>query len=84
VTILRTDVSDERVASIIGVKSMLQLLVTANVPSSLIPFALMMEAILSFETSVLTRTTQPHIPEGGILHSHHRDEPQIVLSANLF
>jgi hypothetical protein len=37
----------------------LQMLVTANVvPSSLIPFILMMEAILSSETSVLTIAIQ--------------------------
>jgi hypothetical protein len=42
----------------------LQLLVTANVvPSSLNLFTLMMEAIRSTETSVLTRATQRHIPE---------------------
>jgi hypothetical protein len=46
-----------------------QLLVTANVvPSSLILFTLMMEAICSSETSILTRTTPRHIPEEGILH----------------
>jgi hypothetical protein len=30
----------------------------------------MMEAILSSETSVLTRATRRHIPDDGILHSH--------------
>jgi hypothetical protein len=47
------------------------LLVTANdVPSSLIFFILMMEAIRSSETSVLKRATQPHTQEDDILHSH--------------
>jgi hypothetical protein len=47
---------------------MLQLLVTANViPSSLILFTPMMEAIRSSKMSVLTRTTRHHIPEDGIL-----------------
>jgi hypothetical protein len=30
----------------------------------------MMEAMRSSETSVLTRATQRHIPEDGILHNH--------------
>jgi hypothetical protein len=32
----------------------------------------MMEALLSSETSVLTRTTWRNIPENGILHNHHQ------------
>jgi hypothetical protein len=51
----------------------LQLLVTANVLSSLIVFSLMMEAVRSCETSVLTETTRRHIHEDGILHSHRRE-----------
>jgi hypothetical protein len=47
-----------------------QFLVTAYIPSSLIAFAMMMEAIRSFETYVLTRATQRHIPEDDILHIH--------------
>jgi hypothetical protein len=42
---------------------------TANfVLNPLILFTLMMEAIRSFYTSVLTRVTQRHIPEYGILY----------------
>jgi hypothetical protein len=48
---------------------------SANVPSSLILSTLMMEAILSTGTLVLTRVTRRHIPEEGLLHSHL---PQIV------
>jgi hypothetical protein len=33
----------------------------------------MMEVIRSTETSVLTRTTQRHIPEDGILYSHRHE-----------
>jgi hypothetical protein len=74
----RSDVSEERVASIIRVErikavgttlvvtSVLQLLVTANVPSSLILVTLMMEAIRSFEMSVLSTATRRHIPEDDI------------------
>jgi hypothetical protein len=45
----------------------LRLLVTAYVPGSQILFNLMMEAIVSSETSLLTRATLRNIPEEGIL-----------------
>jgi hypothetical protein len=48
---------------------MLRLLATANVPSLLILVTLIMEAILSSETSVLTRAVWHNIPEDGILYS---------------
>jgi hypothetical protein len=47
---------------------------TANVnASSLILLNLMMEAIFSSDTSVLTKATGRHIPEDGFLHSHSRE-----------
>jgi hypothetical protein len=101
--LVRTDVSEERSASIIGVtrigelgtlavtnnrrtllyytyyayivflRIMRRLLVTANVPSSPILVTLMMEALRSFETSVLTRSIRHNIPDDGILYSHSRE-----------
>jgi hypothetical protein len=75
VALVRTDVSEECIPSVIKaerfselgttllfLRSVLQLLVTANiVPSLLIPSTLMMEVIHSTETLVLTTATPLHI-----------------------
>jgi hypothetical protein len=59
---------------LIFLRSELRLLVTANVvPSSQILLALMTEAILSSETSLIIRVTWNHIPEDYILHCHRGD-----------
>jgi hypothetical protein len=62
-----------RHTSIDLIRTVLQLLVAANVvPSSRIFFTLMMGAKHSSESSVLTRATKHHIPED-ILHTRRRE-----------
>jgi hypothetical protein len=81
--VVRTDASEERIASIIRMKRIselgtnleqkLRLLIIVNVPSSPIVATRMVETIRSSETSVLTRVKLCNIPEDDILHSHRRD-----------
>jgi hypothetical protein len=60
---------------IVFLRSVLRLPDTANVvPSSPILATLMIEAIHSYETSVLTRSTRRKIPEDSILHSHRSED----------
>jgi hypothetical protein len=89
VTLARTDVSEERIASIIRVTRVGEtgttLAVTVIVvPSSTILANLLMEVISTFETSVLTRAAQHNIPESGILHSHPLENLKSFTLCNLF
>jgi hypothetical protein len=49
-------------------------------PTTLILFTLLMEAIDSSETSILTRATRRHIPEDNIFHSHGRENLKSYLA----
>jgi hypothetical protein len=95
VALVRTDVSEERIASIIrvtrigelritlaAISSVLRLLVKANVvPSSQIFVTLMIEALCSSETSVLTSHKASH-PRRRYSSSSLPLNPQILHSIN--
>jgi hypothetical protein len=75
VALVRTDISEERTASIIRVTRISKRgTVTSNtVRSSLILVTLKMDVTRSSDMSVLTRATWRNISEDGILHSHRHE-----------
>jgi hypothetical protein len=66
--LLRTDVSEERIASIIMVTGIGELGTILAVTSNRSSVSLMMETIGSFGTSFVTKASRRHIAEDGILH----------------
>jgi hypothetical protein len=75
VALVRAEVSEELRASTIRVTRIGELgrMLAVTIRGTPILVTLMMEALSSTETTVLTRATRRYISEDAILHSHRRE-----------
>jgi hypothetical protein len=74
IRVIRINELGTTLAETLLLRSMRRLLVTTDiVPSSTILVTVMMEELLSYGTSILTRATRSNIPEAGIIHNDRRE-----------
>jgi hypothetical protein len=71
-------INEELLERRVAASIVLRLLVTAKIPDPPILVTLMMEEILSCETSALTRDIRRNIQEDGILHSQSRENFNLI------
>jgi hypothetical protein len=93
VALIKTDISEESISSIIMVISIGEIGTTLAVASNgtryqemyFVEFVTMiMQRIRSSESSVLTRATRSDIPEDGILHSHRCENQRSYMALNFW
>jgi hypothetical protein len=83
VALVRTDVSEEHSVSVIRVLGILLALISNAVPSLPVLFILIMEGLLSSETSAGTGATRHNIPEDDIPHSHRCENLKSCITLNI-